>query len=59
MKEDIMLTQTKEVVMSSEQIVTTTTQKLELVDAFGRKTLLGFHETKTVVCPGEPNGRAA
>lgn len=54
-----MLTQTKEVVMSSEQIVTTTTQKLELVDAFGRKTLLGYHETKTVAGPGEPNGRVA
>ena len=38
--ENIIFTQTKETVMTLEKIVTTTTGKLETVDALGRKTLI-------------------
>ena len=38
--ENIIFTQTKETVMTLEKTVTTTTGKLETVDALGRKTLI-------------------
>ena len=38
--ENIIFTQTKETVMTLKKTVTTTTGKLETVDALGRKTLI-------------------
>ena len=40
MNEDFVLTQTKKVVMTSEKTTVTHTDKLELVDAFGRRRLV-------------------
>ena len=40
MNEDFVLTQTKKVVMTSEETTVTHTDKLELVDAFGRRRLV-------------------
>ena len=37
---DFILTQTKEVVMTFEKTVTVTTEKLETVDALGRKIIV-------------------
>lgn len=40
MNEDFVLTQTKKVVMTSEKTTVTHIDKLELVDAFGRRRLV-------------------
>ena len=40
MNEDFVLTQTKKVVMTSEKTTITHIGKLELVDVFGKKTLI-------------------
>ena len=40
MNEDFVLTQTKKVVMTRDKTTTTHTGKLELIDSFGRKTVV-------------------
>ncbi|OQB13128.1 MAG: hypothetical protein BWY15_01927 [Firmicutes bacterium ADurb.Bin193] len=46
MKNDFVFTQTKEVIMTMDKTVTITTEKLETVDALGRKTLCDYRQSE-------------
>ena len=59
MNEDFVLTQTKKVVMTGEKTILTHTGRLELVDAFGRKTLLKEDVKESVVYHSDENRRCA
>ena len=48
MEKDFVFTQTKEITMTSDKTVTVITEKLETIDAFGRKTLCGYANSKRV-----------
>ncbi len=47
MKENLILTQKKEVVMTVDKTVTTVEETLETVDLFGKKQTVMTHNSKT------------
>ena len=61
MKENLILTQKKEVVMTMDKTVTTVEETLETVDLFGKKQTIMTHnsETEKAHNDGELFGRAA
>ncbi len=48
MVNDIVLTQTKKVVMTMDKTVTVVTEKLETVDKYGRRKLQNYERTESV-----------
>lgn len=48
MENNLILTQTKEVIMTLEKTVTLKTERLETIDSFGRKRLIRSGESQNV-----------
>lgn len=61
MKENLILTQKKEVVMTMDKTVTTVEETLETVDLFGKKQTIMTHNSKTEKAHNDSElfGRAA
>lgn len=59
MENDFVFTQTKETVMTFDKTVTIETEKLEMVDTFGRKTLMSMSHSEKVDFHNEVNNRRA
>lgn len=59
MENNFVFTQTKESIMTFEKTVTIITEKLETVDAFGRKKLVRISQSENVDFHNKINGGRA
>lgn len=48
MKDEFVLTQTKETTMTADKTVTVITEKLETIDIYGKRHLRGYCQSKAV-----------